>query len=31
MSSPRIVPRPDITPEQARDIRVGAWRFVFEC
>lgn len=23
--------RPDTTPEQARDIRARAWRFVFDC
>ncbi len=24
-------PRPDTTPDQARDIRGRAWTFVFEC
>jgi len=24
-------PRPDTTPDQARDIRAWAWAFVFDC
>ena len=26
-----VNPTPDITPEQARDARACAWRFVFDC
>ncbi len=29
--SARIAPDPNITPEQARDVRTRAWKFVFDC
>ena len=31
--APRAIraPRPGPTPEQARDVRARAWRFVFDC
>ena len=33
MDNPRVVhyPRPGLSPEQTRDIRAYAWRYVFDC